>query len=553
MPRRTPRPLILLLGVALTACDAASGRPLGEAPPLIPATLTDAILSKASGERALKDVERLSKFSRRTGSGSLHSAALHVAERARSAGLKNVQILSFPESTGSSEAEQVSHAIRPGRIEMVTGEIPGAGRDDQDVVLTAHLDRRLQGASDDASGAAVLLEVARVAHQLISERQLLPPSRGLRFWWVTGFQSARAYFLQHPEETRRILANINVDQAGGDKRGRSDFVAILQPRWLGSFIDDLIRNLAERTTADLGEVGEHPSPRILESGGSRGPFLLRLRESSLPGDQAVFSAAGIEIPSISVRVVSPSLVRTGLNPTAQQDPTQLKRSVYLASACGLYLAGFRPADAPRLFAAVRAGSHARLAAAEYEALVRIAQAGVSELEQERRMAYFILEQAYERESRILASLARFRGSGSEREARESLQFRAQLTWNLYGGQEAAIALLEAGYQRRCKELGHGPVDLQPEAEEERLNLVVPSRTLQVGPGFERWLDYRVPSLSAEAGLEVLNFIDGTRSVAEIYHALAPRYPELSLGKLETILRELEARHWIQLGLKAPPA
>lgn len=434
----------------------------------------------------------------------------------------------------------------PGFYEMVTGEIPGTTIKNQDIVFSAHLDHQPPGANDNASGSAALLEIARVIQALIGKGKIAPPRRTIRFWWVTEIVGTYEYFFAHPEDARRILANINIDQAGGDRHGRSDFVAILQPPWMGTFLDDIIRVVGEDATERFAEVYHEPAPLFVAPTGTRTPFLLRLWSYAPLTDHVVFETAGIDVPSISLAAASLAYIHTSEDSMEHIDPTTLKRSVYLGTVCGLVLAQVTSRDIPLLFAAVRSGGHRRLSEAEGRALALIARSDPDDVHTNFKIAYHILQQAYQRESQILASLARLHPSDNASETGSLFRYESNFTWTLFGEQEAAVAVLTTHYERVCRMLGVDARELQPTLDEVRLNDVVALRTVAPGPSFASWLAHSSPRLGPILSEKIKNFIDGKRSLAEIYWALIGDHPTISPREIEEFIYELKAKGWVRI-------
>jgi aminopeptidase YwaD len=87
MPRFTL--MCILLAVIAGAVQA-------QPPPLLPEPAVAALANELSGETAKRNLEGLARLHRQRGSQGFHSAAELVAERARSYGLSDVQILQFP-------------------------------------------------------------------------------------------------------------------------------------------------------------------------------------------------------------------------------------------------------------------------------------------------------------------------------------------------------------------------------------------------------------------------------------------------------------------------
>src|SRR5580692_9218493 len=83
----------VLLGIALAALGSAAA---AQPPPLLPESDVAALANELSGEIAKRNLEGLARFHRQRGSQGFRAAAELVAERARSYGLSDVQILQFP-------------------------------------------------------------------------------------------------------------------------------------------------------------------------------------------------------------------------------------------------------------------------------------------------------------------------------------------------------------------------------------------------------------------------------------------------------------------------
>ncbi|GBC77745.1 hypothetical protein HRbin08_01227 [bacterium HR08] len=433
----------------------------------------------------------------------------------------------------------------PAQVKMVVAALPGTRIRDQEIVFTAHLDHPAPGANDNASGSAVLLEIARVLQTLIRQGKMAPPLRTIRFWWVTEIESTYRYFFAHPEEAQRLLININIDQAGGDRHGRTDFIAIRQPIWMATFADDLIRAIA-RFASDLAPVSRTPSPLFVAPKGTRDPFTLQFWPYAPLSDHLVFETGGIGVPSISVAAPSLRYIHTSEDTVERLDPTALKRMVFLGAACGLFLANVTARDLPKLLAEVREGGAERLGEAEARALRWIAESTRQDIHTRFKRAYHILQQAYEREGRILASLAKLAVADGASEPVAALKQESSFVWHLFALQEAAVRLLTEQYERLCRMLGATPRELEPEAEEMRLYRLVPKRTLPLGPGFRAWLDFDSPRLGPKLSTLIKNLMDGERSLAHLYWAALAESEAVTPTDVEAFVNELRAKGWVTL-------
>ena len=104
----------------------------------------------------------------------------------------------------------------------VVAELPGTGCDDETVVYGAHYEGHdiAVGALDDATGAACVMEVARILSK--ERKHLKRPMKFLLFGSEEiGLFGSRAWVEQHPEELERIRFMLNFDAAG--RAGRQGF------------------------------------------------------------------------------------------------------------------------------------------------------------------------------------------------------------------------------------------------------------------------------------------------------------------------------------------
>jgi hypothetical protein len=256
----------------------------------------------------------------------------------------------------------VVRQTEPGAIGMVMGEVRGTV-EGEDVVLVAHLDHHQPGANDNASGSGTLLEVLRTLKNLVQSRKIPAPRRTIRFWWSTEIASEEAYFRAHPDEARKILMAVNLDQAGGERGVENHFVAIYGPEWLPSFADDLIYNLGEQVKAGYAQPLHQPSSLLVAPDGSDQSFHPLYWDYAPLSDHVAFESREVGIPAISLAVPSLRLIHSSLDTVARLDPTWMKRSALMTLAPALYLANAGPTEARQLLEYVFSRSVKRLAQA----------------------------------------------------------------------------------------------------------------------------------------------------------------------------------------------
>jgi hypothetical protein len=234
--------------------------------------------------------------------------------------------------------------VTPGAIGMVMGEIPGA-MSGQDIVIAAHLDHQFPGANDNASGSGTLLELVRTANHLIAAGEIPKPRRSIRFWWTTEIVSEQEYFRKHPEEAKRILLSIVLDQGGGERNAENNLILIANPDWLPSYADDLIENLAEFVKNSYAPAEHEPDSLLVADGGSHQSLRTIYWEYQPITDEVAFEARDVRIPGISIAVPSLDVIHTDLDTVDRLDPTWMKRTALLTVAPALYIANAGPAQA----------------------------------------------------------------------------------------------------------------------------------------------------------------------------------------------------------------
>ncbi len=111
---------------------------------------------------------------------------------------------------------QVESKTETADLENVVCRIPGTDPAAGEVILSAHLFEGMQkqGANDNISGSACILEVARVLNGLIAEGRLPRPKRTIRFIWGPEFSGIGEWVKANTAIMDKTLCNINMDMVG---------------------------------------------------------------------------------------------------------------------------------------------------------------------------------------------------------------------------------------------------------------------------------------------------------------------------------------------------
>ncbi|MEG1895711.1 MAG: DUF4910 domain-containing protein, partial [Oscillospiraceae bacterium] len=113
----------------------------------------------------------------------------------------------------------IASKFSDGTLENVEMFIPG--QTEQEILMTAHLCHPRCSVNDNASGAACAMEAMNILQQLISDKQLPPPKRGIRGLLIPEFTGTYAYLSENEERAKNTLAGINMDMVGGKQDGNA--------------------------------------------------------------------------------------------------------------------------------------------------------------------------------------------------------------------------------------------------------------------------------------------------------------------------------------------
>jgi len=259
----------------------------------------------------------------------------------------------------------------PATYDVVTATIPGRERPGEEVVLTAHLCHESAGANDNASGSAAILEVARALQSAVARGTLPPPRRTIRFLWLPEIAGSQAWLVRHPEAARATVAGLHMDMVGGllsathgtfhlsrSAESRPHVVDEIARAWLAAVV---------RASERYAERGGDAFAGLAWPSGSRESFLADLRGVEMGSDHEVFEEASFGVPMVYFHDWPDVTIHTQKDLPENLDATKLGRVAFLGAGIAWTLAALPDAEAPRLLAVTRAGLAERSARAELRA------------------------------------------------------------------------------------------------------------------------------------------------------------------------------------------
>ncbi|MEK7329949.1 MAG: DUF4910 domain-containing protein [Candidatus Eisenbacteria bacterium] len=124
-------------------------------------------------------------------------------------------------------------------IPLVSARLPG--ETPGEVLVLAHLCHPQPSANDNASGAAAVLEAARVLSVLRAHGDFADLGQSVRFLWVPEMTGTYAWLGQDPARARATVAAVNLDMVGEDQeRCGSTFLLEHPPCFAASFAEELL-------------------------------------------------------------------------------------------------------------------------------------------------------------------------------------------------------------------------------------------------------------------------------------------------------------------------
>ncbi len=225
----------------------------------------------------------------------------------------------------------------PGRQEVIHLTIAGDGSTNQDVIVSGHIYEGLikQGANDDNSGAAHILEMGRAYIQLVKEGKLPRPKRTIHFLFVQEISGTNAWLNAHPDIAKRIIADLNYDMEGLRlSTGGAQWLLMRTPDSFPTFLNDVCQNFLEfvaeitRERVRYRANGYSPALDVLSPNGSRDPFNIKVDKYYGSSDHATYMQHGI--PAIIFNTWPDPFYHSSQDTPDKLDATQFKRAAVVS-------------------------------------------------------------------------------------------------------------------------------------------------------------------------------------------------------------------------------
>ncbi len=397
---------------------------------------------------------------------------------------------------------QVAAATRSYDLEDPVAYIPGTDPNGDEVILSAHLFEGYvkQGANDNKSGSATILEVARTLHTLIEEGRIPRPRRTIRFLWGPEYSGTGPWVVANKDIMERTLANINMDMVGEWLSLNKGWMTLIRTSYGGPhYVNDVMENYYRF----VGEAGREQIQnrrdyykiprRIVAPSGADEPFYYAIDTHYGASDHMVFNDWGVQVPGIMMIAWPDQWYHTSGDRVDKSDPTQLKRVAIIGAAGAYTIASADDDMAIKLAGEIASNGTRRLGHQFVLAQGRLNEATAQSLLEQYRWARAHVEAAVINERNTLQTVMQL---ASDVNRVGNYVEQMQNTINQVG--EAHLAALAAHMEAVAERCGSPPARLRMAELERRASRLVPRQTpLVKRDGYRGWQGH-LQQVSAEA-------------------------------------------------------
>jgi aminopeptidase YwaD len=451
---------------------------------------------------------------------------------------------------------QVESKMETADLENVLAIIPGTDPAAGEVILSAHLFEGMQkqGANDNISGSACILEVARVLNTLIAEGRLPRPKRSIRFIWGPEFSGIGKWVQANQKTMEQTLCNINMDMVGEWLSKNQAFFCLMRTTYGNAhYINDVMENYYRY-------VGEGSRERIQNRGGAAGvpvrivapsgadePFVYSIETHYGASDHEVFNDWGVGVPGIMMIAWPDKWYHTSGDTADKADPTQLKRASVIGAAGAYSVASAGAEAAVKIAGEIVSNATRRLGHQLVVSLETLNRATAESFGADARFARDIFEAAVMNEKDTLGSVLELAPGDASLSGHIAKMAKA-----VDGIGAAGLAALDAHRAAVAQKLGAKLALVALTDLEKRAARIIPRPTAKVRQdGYREYQKYitAVPAaerakypvqgkdlvISNQAELQLL--INGRRSAIDIKKMLDAQSERRST--LQAVLNQLE--------------
>jgi aminopeptidase YwaD len=449
------------------------------------------------------------------------------------------------------------HALIKFRTEQIDIQVPeciiqGTNPEWGEIVLSAHLFEGygVQGANDNTSGSAVILETSRIINSLISSGKIKKPERTIRFVWVPEFSGTIPWVKAHKDIMKNTLCNLDLDMVGLSlSKYKSSFILHRTSYGNASFLNDVVENYYRYTgeTNQMNSVvsGTRFFKGIVAPTGTDDPFYYQIESSSGGSDHDVFNDWGVQVPGVLMIDWPDPFYHTSQDRVDKCDPTQLKRVAFITAVSVYTIASANEDQAIDIAGEVYGNAIRRIGYQVSKSFDEVNKTGADKLISVLKKGIANIRGLALGEDLTLKSVLKLAPSSAR--LRDLL---VQQSGSLSEAAEANILNLIKTAEYRADDFGMAKLTVVQTSEEKRASGIIPSLVIDVRDlGYEGY-NQKIDKLSDEvrdrynlSGIadisEAAKLINGKNSLLEIKYIMDCQYKgESSLAGLENYLNLL---------------
>jgi len=381
---------------------------------------------------------------------------------------------------------QVESKTEEADLENVVCHIPGTDPAAGEIIFSAHLFEGMQkqGANDNISGSACILEVARVLNTLIAEGRLPRPKRTIRFIWGPEFSGIGEWVKANHDIMDRTLCNINMDMVGEWLSKNQSFFCLMRttygnPHYINDVMENYYRYVGEGSRERIqNRAGAAGVPvRIVAPSGAEEPFLYSIETHYGASDHEVFNDWGVGVPGIMMIAWPDKWYHTSGDTADKADPTQLRRAAAIGAAGAYTVATADAAGAETIAGEIASNATRRLGHTLVVAMETLNKATAETFAEDSAYARGIVEAAVMNEKETLASVLELAPGAASLSGHV-----ARLAKAVDGVGAATIAALDAQRAGIARKLGVKALPPVASDIEKRAARIVPRPTAKVKEG-----------------------------------------------------------------------
>jgi len=242
---------------------------------------------------------------------------------------------------------QVETTQEPYDLQDVVCHIPSTDPKAGEIIFSAHLFEGItkQGANDNKSGSAGILEVARVLHTLIEQGRLPRPKRTIRFLWGPEFSGTGPWVKANKDLMEKTLCNINMDMVGEWLTKNKAHTQLMRttygnPHYINDVMENYYRFVGEGSREKLHNRSNvyKIAHRMVAPTGSDEPFYYSIEPHYGASDHEVFNDWSVRVPGVMMIAWPDQWYHTSGDLVDKSDPTQMKRIAVIGAAAAYTIA-----------------------------------------------------------------------------------------------------------------------------------------------------------------------------------------------------------------------